>query len=115
LEFLARVLIHIPETKKHLVHFYGAYANRIRSNYRSETTAPLDEATNGISPRSTLTKRWAELVYRVYEVDPLTCTQCGGEMKIRAFITDDATIQKILNHRNKNSDESRAPPPISSD
>ena len=24
LEFLARVLIHTPEPKKHLVHFYGA-------------------------------------------------------------------------------------------
>jgi hypothetical protein len=29
LEFLARVLIHIPEPRKHLVHFYGAYANRL--------------------------------------------------------------------------------------
>ncbi len=32
LEFLARVLIHIPEPNKHLVHFYGAYANRSRSS-----------------------------------------------------------------------------------
>ncbi len=32
LDFLARVLIHIPETNKHLVHFYGAYANRSRSS-----------------------------------------------------------------------------------
>ena len=32
LEFLARVLIHIPEPNKHLVHFYGTYANRSRSS-----------------------------------------------------------------------------------
>jgi len=32
LEFLARVLIHIPEPNKHLFHFYGAYANRVRSS-----------------------------------------------------------------------------------
>ena len=33
LEFLARALIHIPEPNKRLVHFYGAYANRV-STYR---------------------------------------------------------------------------------
>ena len=32
LEFIARVLVHIPEPKKRLVHFYGAYANRVRSS-----------------------------------------------------------------------------------
>ncbi len=30
LEFLARVLIHIPEPNKHLVRLYGLYANRVR-------------------------------------------------------------------------------------
>jgi hypothetical protein len=29
---LARVLIHVPEPSKHLVHFYDAYANRVRSS-----------------------------------------------------------------------------------
>jgi len=40
LEFLARVPIHIPEPQKHLVHFYGAYANRVRS-----TTSRSDQLT----------------------------------------------------------------------
>ncbi len=34
LEFLARVLIHIPQPNLHGVHFYGAYANRVRSTYQ---------------------------------------------------------------------------------
>jgi hypothetical protein len=29
---------------------------------------------------------WAMLVKRVYEVDPLTCPKCGGQMKVIAFI-----------------------------
>ena len=33
--FLARVLIHVPESNKHLVHFYGAYAHRVRATYRN--------------------------------------------------------------------------------
>ena len=39
LEFLARVLIHVPEPNKHLVHFYGTYANRVRATYRPQGSA----------------------------------------------------------------------------
>jgi len=106
LEFLARVLIHIPETNKHLVHFYGAYANRVRQNYRTQASPEHADQT----PRRALNKRWAELIDRIYEVDPLTCTQCGSEMKILAFITEHDTIKKILDHRDKNPAEPRAPP-----
>jgi hypothetical protein len=72
LEFLARVLIHIPESNKHLVHFYGAYANRLRRIYRDQVFP--DDQAKPLLPRRALNKRWAELIYRVYEVDPLTCT-----------------------------------------
>ena len=30
--------------------------------------------------------RWAALIQRVYEFDPLECPKCGGEMKIISFI-----------------------------
>ena len=29
---------------------------------------------------------WAMLIKRVYEIDPLKCARCGGEMKVVAFI-----------------------------
>jgi hypothetical protein len=112
LEFLARVLTHIPETNKHLVHFYGAYANRIRHYYR-EQIHPNDKAKPA-PPRRAANKRWAELIYRIYEVDPLTCTQCGGVMTILAFITDTHTIRTILDHRERLAAEPRAPPDMSS-
>jgi hypothetical protein len=31
---------------------------------------------------------WAEMIRKAYEVDPLVCPECGGRMKIIAFITD---------------------------
>jgi hypothetical protein len=97
LEFLARVLIHIPEPNKHLVHLYGVYANSIRASYRAEAAAPSGEANDASPPRRTLSKRWAQLIYRIYEVDPLTCTRCGARMKILAFITEPAVIGSRLN------------------
>ena len=56
---------------------------------------------------------WAMLIKRVYEVDPLACPQCGGEMKVVAFIEppQGEVIEKILRHCGLwQSSEARAPP-----
>jgi len=90
LELLARVLIHVSEPHGHLVHFYGAYANRVRSMYRIEDTAASDE-TETTPSRRAVNERWAELIYRIYEIDPLTCPRCDSSMKLLAFITEPVT------------------------
>ena len=41
---------------------------------------------------------WAVLIARIYEVFPLVCPMCGGQMRIIAFITHSAEIRHILNH-----------------
>jgi hypothetical protein len=111
LEFLARVLIHIPEPNKHLVRFFGAYANRIRATYRPDDSALAEPSgeTNEPTPRRTLSRRWAELIYRVYEIDPLDCPRCGARMKILAFIIDSKVIRQILDHLHRKAPP-RAPP-----
>lgn len=38
------------------------------------------------------------LIARIYEVLPLVCPQCGGELTIVAFLTEADPIQRILNH-----------------
>ena len=35
------------------------------------------------------------LLARIYEVLPLLCPQCGGEMKIIAFITEAVAIREM--------------------
>ncbi len=41
---------------------------------------------------------WAQLLARIYEVLPLLCPVCGGEMRIISFITLPSTVQRILLH-----------------
>jgi hypothetical protein len=41
---------------------------------------------------------WALLLARIYEVLPLVCPKCGGEMRIIAFITEGPVIREILGH-----------------
>jgi hypothetical protein len=110
-EFLARVIMHIPEPRRHLVRYYGAYSNVSRGKRRRQ-----GEATSGAAPRDgeqapsararrdhspdarAFRRSWAQLIKRVYEVDPLLCPSCGGEMRIIAFIIDHDVVDAILRH-----------------
>ena len=38
------------------------------------------------------------LIARIYEVFPLLCPMCGGQMRLIAFITEGTQIRKILDH-----------------
>ncbi len=45
------------------------------------------DSTAPASPdRSRYNQIWAMLIERVYKIDPLTSAQCGGPMKVIAFI-----------------------------
>jgi hypothetical protein len=41
---------------------------------------------------------WAVLIARIYEVFPLLCPICGGQMRILAFITHRSDIRHLLEH-----------------
>ena len=49
-------------------------------------------------PRSPAHYLWAALIARIYEVFPLVCPLCAGQMRIIAFITQGAEVRKILEH-----------------
>jgi len=58
-------------------------------------------------------KGWAEMIHKVYEVDPLNCVKCGGTMKIIAFLTDYSVVDRIINHLKLTFVAERPPPPQS--
>ncbi len=51
------------------------------------------------------------MIRKVYEVDPLVCPQCGATMKIIAFLTDYAVVDRIINHLKLTFVADRPPPP----
>jgi len=120
LEFVARLLLHVAEPRLHAIRYLGAYAAVVRARRRREaqsvpTTAvsgpeagaPSESQTPGRAARPF---RWATLIRRVYEVDPLICPRCGAEMAIIAFILDPAVISRLLRHVRASDSSSRAPP-----
>jgi hypothetical protein len=36
-----------------------------------------------------LRKNWLRLIQKIYEVDPLICSKCSGEMKVISVIEDE--------------------------
>ena len=60
--------------------------------------------------RAALRRRWAEMIRRVYEVDPLVCPRCGSNMRIVGFITQPAVIRRILGHLRKREEAARPLP-----
>ena len=122
-EFLARVLMHVPEARLHLVRYYGAYSSVVRARQRRRArdaagvgvTGPHAAPAAGGEPAPdpdlrTLRHRWAELIRRIYEADPLVCPRCGGPMRIIAFITEPKVIATILAHLAATSADGRSPP-----
>jgi hypothetical protein len=50
---------------------------------------------------------WATLLRRTFPVDVSVCPKCGGNLTVRAIVTEDATIAKILGALRR---QARAPP-----
>ena len=71
---------------------------------RAAGAAPLGDAAPPVSqpvpepPKRLAHYLWAVLIARIYEVFPLLCPICGGQMRIIAFITHSADIRQILDH-----------------
>jgi hypothetical protein len=111
-ELIAAVLDHLPPPHQQLARYWGHYANASRGKRRAAARGADPDAADlhhtytpavAFPPedppyrhRARLT--WAALLKKIHEVDPSLCVYCGAEMKIIAFITEHATVCRILKH-----------------
>jgi len=57
---------------------------------------PAKSPETASRPRASAHTLWAMLIARIYEVLPLVCPLCGGQMRLIAFIIDGHEVGKIL-------------------
>ena len=79
--------------------YYGYYSNVSRGKRKKQNQdewIPCILESEG--PTKEYKKNWARLIQKIYEVDPLTCPKCQGQMRIISFIEDQEIIKKILKH-----------------
>jgi hypothetical protein len=133
-EFVGRVAALVPHPRKHMVRYYGALGPR--SPLRAAVTAATQgratsaelEAGYGVTLAAKVTREarraagaagraWAACLRKIFEVDPVKCVKCGGEMKLVSVILDDRELDRILAHQGwptefPKTKGSRAPPGI---
>ncbi|MFM8539382.1 MAG: transposase [Planctomycetaceae bacterium] len=134
-EFLDRLAALVPPPRKHRHHYHGVFAlnHRLRRavtalaignvGERGDTAtgghASDEHATGGCCDANHPTRKpcshdtsriaWAKLMARMGEEFPLECPNCGGNIRLIAFITEPGPIRKILTHLG----ELLEPPPVS--
>ncbi len=119
LQFMERFAAIIPPPRKHLVRYYGALGPRSGLR-RALTAATKAQATctelkagfevqwlllaaRGVcraarEAASKASRAWAVCIRRIFEVDPVHCAGCGGEMKLVAIITESPEVKRVLEH-----------------
>jgi hypothetical protein len=94
-----------------MIRYYGLYSNahRGKERKRGQPTSALPILSP--PPLRRASPGWRKLIRKVYEVDPLTCPTCGAEMKVIAFITNYAVIDRTIHHLGITFTCKRPPPP----
>jgi hypothetical protein len=131
-EFLDRLADLVPPPRKHRHRYHGVFApnHKLRPAVTALAIGNIGKRREALTgghaagghaakgccdarqkPRSHDTSRiaWAKLMARVGEEFPLECPNCGGDIRLIAFITEPGRIRKILTHLG----EPLEPPPVS--
>jgi len=109
LELIDRLAALIPPPRLHRHRYHGVLAPN--APLRAAVTAlarappatpgqpvPLQAVGSEGLSRSPARYLWAMLIARIYETFPLSCPQCGTEMRLISFVTDTASVTRILAH-----------------
>jgi len=97
LDWMAKVVTHVPNKGEQLVRYYGFYSNKARGIRSKKEDVDVKTSSSKVK-RKAFSRNWARLVQKIYDVDPLKCQKCGGKMRIVEFIEDENLIRKILMH-----------------
>jgi hypothetical protein len=99
--FLARLAVLVPRPRVNLVLYQGVLAPR--AAWR--TAVVPRPAPAGVSLPETKTRpgtgrgwRWADLMRRVFDIDVLACSGCGGRLRLVAVLEASAATVRILAH-----------------
>ena len=95
-------VVPMPEPRKRCFFSVGDPAVPLAESWGGRSDAPKPEVARARSHggEGAGASRWAMLIKHVYEVDPLTCPDCGEQMKVVSLIEarQQDVVQRILKH-----------------
>ena len=111
LDFIASICSHIPNKNEQMVRYTGYYSNVCRGKRKKQCTCESGFVIEDDNHNKGCNKSWARLIKKIYEVDPLICPKCGGDMRIIAFMEDYKIVRKILDYLGIDEFKRDRPPP----
>ena len=111
-ELAQRLAALVPPKGKNGISYHGVFGSRHR--HRNEVIPEPPEP----EPRERLTKKpqgasrwhaWADLLWRVFEVDGLACG-CGGRLTLHAVVRPPATLDVLSSLERSAKRQGRGPP-----
>ncbi len=113
-EFLENLAVIIPRPRINLLLYHGAFAPRGRCHSgpvvvedAPHRVAPPARGSPGAAPEGGAPPAayvrpshfpWADLLRRVFAIEVLACSDCGGRLRLLATIEERAVVEKILTH-----------------
>jgi len=96
MELMERLAALVPMPRANLVRYHGVFAPA--AAWRADVV-PRPPQEGGLPPEVPPDRvPWAELLRRVFRVDVLRCTGCGGRRRLVAEVTDPVAARRILEH-----------------
>jgi len=111
LDFIASICSHIPNQNEQMVRYIGYYSNVCRGKRKKQGRIESGCVIEDDGYEKAANKSWARLIKKIYEVGPLICSRCKGQMRIIAFIEDYKVIRKILDWLGIDEFKRDRPPP----
>jgi hypothetical protein len=121
LELIDHLAALIPPPRRHRHRYHGvlapnaplraaaiAFGREVAEATDSPTAVSSPPPTPASNARSPARYLWVMLLARLFESLPLVCPNCGADMRLIAFITEAAPVERILTHIG----EPPRPPPI---
>jgi len=109
-DFIANICSHIPNKNEQMIRYTGYYSNTSRGRRKKQGACESDFVIEDDNNKGA-NKSWARLIKKIYEVDPLICPKCGGQMRIIALLEDYKIVKKILDYLGIYEFERDRPPP----
>ena len=91
-DFIAAITQHIPDKMR------GGRAKQADEEAQAEGDAVEAIDVSAHEPRRIPSKKWRELIKKVWEADPLRPLKCSREMRIFSLIDEEDVIERILRH-----------------
>ena len=104
------ILLRLQIILSRWLRYLGFYSNVCRGRRKRQGTCESDFVVEDDNYKGA-NKSWARLIKKIYEVDPLICPKCKGQMRIIAFIDDYKVVRKILDYLGIYEFKRDKPPP----